>query len=142
MTLRILYLSSHARSFMDPGFSHYIEGIKPLHPLEMKRCKTLRKLLESLKKTQGKVVALSRKGKLMDNETWLRFVQKHLSTPPHTLTFVVGGAEGLPEEVFQRSSAILSFSPLTIAHELFLCLLLEQIYRALTRMHGLRYHKG
>ncbi|ODA43213.1 LSU m3Psi1915 methyltransferase RlmH [Thermodesulfovibrio sp. N1] len=40
----------------------------------------------------------------------------------------------------KKASLILSLSPLTFTHELTRLILLEQIYRAFTIIHGKNYH--
>jgi 23S rRNA (pseudouridine1915-N3)-methyltransferase len=53
--------------------------------------------------------------------------------------FVVGGADGLPEEWRERADVLLALTPLTLPHELARVVLAEQIYRALARHHGHPY---
>ena len=52
------------------------------------------------------------------------------------IAFVIGPAEG-----FSREVSGWSLSPLTFPHQLAICLLLEQIYRAKTIIEGHPYHK-
>ena len=56
-------------------------------------------------------------------------------------TFLVGGPLGLHAEVRERSDERWSLSPLTLPHELVRVVVVEQIYRALTILRGLPYHK-
>ena len=55
------------------------------------------------------------------------------------LVFVVGGADGLPEDWKRRADLLLSLSPLTMPHELARVVLAEQIYRAFTTLRGHPY---
>ncbi len=55
--------------------------------------------------------------------------------------FLLGGPDGLDEEVLQRSDRVVSLSPLTFPHELARVILLEQIYRGLTLLRGHPYHR-
>jgi len=54
---------------------------------------------------------------------------------------VIGGAFGLGREILERSSLKLSLSPMTLPHEIARLILAEQLYRALTILRGLPYHK-
>ena len=56
-------------------------------------------------------------------------------------TFVIGGAHGLSPHVLSRAGQTISFSKLTLPHQLVRILLLEQLYRAFTIMNGEKYHK-
>ena len=55
--------------------------------------------------------------------------------------FVIGGANGLSDEVKRRSEKMISLSLMTFTHEMARVILLEQIYRALTIGRGMKYHK-
>ena len=55
--------------------------------------------------------------------------------------FVVGGPLGLDRSFLTRADWVWSLSPLTFPHELVRVILVEQLYRALTLLRGLPYHK-
>jgi len=57
------------------------------------------------------------------------------------VAFVVGGPNGLAPELVARADRRWSLSRLTLTHEMARVLLLEQLYRAFTIVHGLPYQK-
>lgn len=57
------------------------------------------------------------------------------------LTFIVGGPNGVSPELSSRVSKRWSLSRLTLTHEMARVVLLEQLYRAYTIIHGLPYQK-
>ena len=57
------------------------------------------------------------------------------------VAFVVGGPNGLAPELVIRADKRWSLSRLTLTHEMARVLLLEQLYRAFTIVHGLPYQK-
>ena len=57
------------------------------------------------------------------------------------IAFVVGGPNGLAPELVARADKRWSLSRLTLTHEMARVLLLEQLYRAFTIVHGLPYQK-
>jgi 23S rRNA (pseudouridine1915-N3)-methyltransferase len=57
----------------------------------------------------------------------------------HDMVFIVGGSDGLPAEWRPRADLLLALSPMTMPHELARVILAEQIYRALTTLHGHPY---
>jgi len=57
------------------------------------------------------------------------------------VAFIVGGHNGVSAEVAARADMSWSLSRLTLTHEMVRPLLLEQIYRAYTIIHGLPYQK-
>ncbi len=59
-----------------------------------------------------------------------------------TLSIIVGGSRGLDDNVLGMCSQRISFSKMTFPHQLFRVMLLEQIYRWLSIIHGTPYHKA
>jgi len=57
------------------------------------------------------------------------------------VTFIVGGPNGVASELVGRVSKRWSLSRLTLTHEMARVVLLEQLYRAYTIIHGLPYQK-
>src|SRR5690349_12269331 len=57
------------------------------------------------------------------------------------VAFVVGGPNGLAPELVRRADKRWSLSRLTLTHEMARVLLVEQLYRAFTIVHGLPYQK-
>jgi len=57
------------------------------------------------------------------------------------VAFVVGGPHGVAPELVARADKRWSLSRLTLTHEMARVLLLEQLYRAYTIVHGLPYQK-
>ena len=67
---------------------------------------------------------------------------KLLSSHNQNITFVIGGASGLPPSLNNSASWQLSLSPLTFPHEIARLLLIEQLYRAKTIIQGGPYHRA
>jgi 23S rRNA (pseudouridine1915-N3)-methyltransferase len=57
------------------------------------------------------------------------------------VAFIIGGHWGVSREVLNRAKVRWSLSRLTLTHEMARVLLVEQVYRAYTIMHGLPYQK-
>ena len=56
------------------------------------------------------------------------------------ITFLIGGAFGLSQEVRAAAKERLSFSRMTFTHQMVRLLLVEQIYRAFKNNRGEKYH--
>ncbi len=59
---------------------------------------------------------------------------------PRPLTFIIGGAYGVDEELRQRADFVWSLSTLVFPHELVRLILTEQLYRAQCIIAGHPYH--
>ena len=57
------------------------------------------------------------------------------------VSFVIGGPQGVSETLIKKAEHRWSMSRLTLTHEMARVLLLEQLYRAYTIIHGLPYQK-
>ena len=82
------------------------------------------------------VVALSEEGKTMNSYAFAELIKKQPD-----ITFLIGNAFGLSDEVKKKSNLLLSLSPLTFPHEMAQLILVEQIYRAETINAGRSYQK-
>jgi rRNA large subunit m3Psi methyltransferase RlmH len=58
------------------------------------------------------------------------------------VTFVIGGADGIPAAVLERAERTWSLGPLTLPHELARVVVYEQLYRAYTIRRGANYHRA
>lgn len=59
-----------------------------------------------------------------------------------SINFIVGSSYGLDSSIYQINNSIkISFSQLTLPHQLFQVVIAEQIYRSLTIINNQKYHK-
>jgi 23S rRNA (pseudouridine1915-N3)-methyltransferase len=77
-------------------------------------------------------------GKTFDTPQFVDLVRR-AENDARDLVFVVGGADGLPQEWVAGAGLLLSLTPLTLPHEFARAILAEQIYRALTTLRGHPY---
>lgn len=92
-------------------------------------------------KCKGKIIALDGRGKLLSSEEIAGFIEEKKVAGISELSFVIGGSNGLSEELKNKADLVLSFGKITFPHQLFRVVLCEQIYRAMTIISGLPYHK-
>lgn len=94
-----------------------------------------------LAKSSGIIVCLDSKGTQFSSKELSNFIHEKQLSGGSTISFVIGGSNGLSAEVLSRANAIISFGKITFPHQLFRVVLMEQIYRAFTIIAGLPYHK-
>jgi len=82
------------------------------------------------------VVALEVDGESVTSTELSQRVERWTSRGKGAVTFVIGGAEGIPSELSRAAAARLSLSRLTLPHRLARVLLAEQLYRALSILRG------
>ncbi len=83
------------------------------------------------------VILLDETGSIFDSPALAKLIDQQLS---HKLTFIIGGAYGVNQEVKQRADFIWSLSKLVFPHQLVSLLLTEQIYRAQAINRNQPYH--
>ncbi len=88
---------------------------------------------------KGYLIALSPEGKRMTSEKFSRLLSE--KTDAGEVSFFIGGSHGLHENLKKKADLVLSFSDMTMPHQLFRIVLLEQIYRAFMIASGRTYHK-
>ncbi len=81
------------------------------------------------------------KGELLTTLEFTKQINDNLTNGNSNITFIIGGSDGLDEEILSISNKLISFSKLTFPHGLFRGILLEQIYRAFKIMNNETYHK-
>ena len=57
------------------------------------------------------------------------------------INFIIGGSNGVHEDIKRMVNERISFSKLTFPHQLFRVILLEQIYRSFKILNNEEYHK-
>ena len=57
------------------------------------------------------------------------------------VALVIGGADGMSDELLAQASAKISLSKLTLPHQLVRVVLIEQIYRAMSLINNHPYHR-
>jgi 23S rRNA (pseudouridine1915-N3)-methyltransferase len=87
------------------------------------------------------LVALDERGGTLGSEAFAARIARWRDDGRKSLTFVIGGADGLGEAVQARAQETFSFGAMTMPHQLVRILLLEQIYRAATILSGHPYHR-
>jgi len=80
-------------------------------------------------------------GKKYTSKRFSDLIQNNFNQGKSKIAFLVGGSNGLSDEIKKSANGIISFSDMTFAHHLFKVMLLEQIYRAFTILNNEKYHK-
>ena len=109
---------------------------------ELERVKSIegQKILAKLKESSY-VIALAIEGKKLSSEAFAAQIDKLMTDGYGDITFIIGGSNGLSDEVLSRAQYLLSFSKMTFPHQLLRLILMEQIYRAFRSMNNHPYHK-
>ena len=96
-------------------------------------------ILKTLKPTDD-VMLLDESGKEYSSVEFARLLQDKINYAGKDIVFIIGGAYGFSEAVYQRANGKMSLSRMTFSHQMVRAIFAEQIYRAFTIIRGEPYH--
>ena len=99
----------------------------------LQRAKEVKSIVDSL-------ISLAIKGTDLSSLELADKIDKIFISNPN-ITFIIGGSNGIRQDILDKSNMLLSFSKLTYPHGLFRLILLEQIYRSFKILNNESYHK-
>jgi 23S rRNA (pseudouridine1915-N3)-methyltransferase len=144
MKLKIAWIGRTKNSAVQALRDDYINRISRYIPTETREFASEEALLQSLEKTAPRplFVVLDLRGKQFSSEELADFFDKHQDRGTQAMILAIGPADGWSEAAIKASQFQLSMGKMTLAHELALVVLAEQIYRAFTILKGHPYHSG
>ncbi len=156
MKIRLVSIGKGEDEFVRIGVDRFLKRVRHYHPVEEVRLKEVKagkeaeiprvirlegeRILKVLD-PRDRICLLDVAGEETSSEGFAEFLEDELRRPGRSLSFVIGGAEGLSPAVQSRADRRLSLSQMTLPHELARLILLEQIYRGFTILKGKRYHR-
>lgn len=138
---RIIAVGKVRKGWVQEGVALYLKRLQGLQVVELKDS-TPEKEAEAIRST---LRADEWPVMLMEQGTPLAsipFAQRLERLGNERLAFVIGGADGLTDELKAAARWQLSLSPMTFPHELARLLLLEQLFRAQAILQGSPYHRA
>ena len=155
MKITLLTVGKTDRDWVRQGMEIYISRLKHYIPFsvveipELKNVSALTKdqiktregelILKSIRPTDD-VIILDEKGKEYTSVDFARIIQDKISYTCKDMVYVIGGAYGFSDAVYQRANSKISLSKMTFSHQMVRAIFVEQLYRAFTIMKGEPYH--
>ncbi len=96
-------------------------------------------ILKNLKSTD-RVILLDERGKEHRSIEFADEIRKMTLGSGKDIVFVIGGAYGFSEAVYDRCNGKISLSRMTFSHQMVRVIFTEQLYRAFTIIKGEPYH--
>ena len=135
-----------------PGVAEYAKRLQHYARTELKELPESRASGDKARTEEGEallgklsprddLVALDERGKELTTLELAQWLGKQQQTG-RDLAFVIGGDEGLGDELRGRARLVLCLSRFTLPHRLARLILVEQLYRAFTVLRGEAYHRG
>ena len=143
--IKVICIGKIKEKYLVDGINDYLQRINKYHKIEiieLPDSDILKEGNEILKhiKDRDYVISLAIEGEMLSSIDLSEKIAKTFITNP-CITFIIGGSNGISDEVKAKSDYKLSFSKLTYPHGLFRMILLEQIYRSFKIINNESYHK-
>ena len=132
-------LSQYAKTEQSELMEERIANEDNRAEIEAALSKEADKILAAIPKDAYKI-ALCVEGKQYSSEELARLIGDGCDRSGK-IAFIIGSSYGLSEKVKRECDLKLSFSKLTIPHQLMKVVLFEATYRSFTILAGKRYHK-
>ena len=126
--------------YLKDGCAEYLKRISAFAKISVKEFSDDGKMLAAIPQRAYKI-ALCIEGKMLDSTELADAIDKLAVSGVSDIVFIIGGSDGLDEEIKAKCNLRLSFSKMTFPHQLMRMILLEQIYRAFTIINHGKYHK-
>jgi 23S rRNA (pseudouridine1915-N3)-methyltransferase len=142
MKLHIITVGAPKLSYAKAGWEEYWGRLQHFHNLRVTHVTDKNNNAKHLLEAAGNSykIALEIKGTQLSSPELAAFLDKR-AQEGREVALLIGGPDGLPQEVRDVADYQLSFSKLTFPHDLAMVVLLEALYRASTISAGLPYHK-
>ncbi len=146
MRINLIVIGKLKEKFLVDGVAEYIRRLKKFTTIEIREiaeCRTVeeegQKILSLVPKDSWLCV-LDVSGVYLSSEDFAKKIATLNLSGVNNLTFAIGGAFGLSEELRRAASFRLSLSEMTFTHQMARLILVEQIYRAFKINRHEPYH--
>ena len=143
--IKIICIGKIKEKYLTEGINDYLKRISKYHKIsiiELPDNDIEKEGNEIIKHIDSKdyVISLAIEGNQLSSLDLSEKIDKTFISNP-CITFIIGGSNGIREDIKNKSNYLLSFAKLTYPHGLFRMILLEQIYRSFKILNNETYHK-
>lgn len=147
MKINIVCVGTLKEKYFKDAVAEYLKRLTPFAQVRITEVKEEqvdsinREAKNILPAVKGYLSVMAIDGKQISSEELAAFFKEKSVQGVSEYTFVIGGSYGTGKEVRDRADQLLSFGRITLPHQLFRVVLLEQIYRAFSINNNSPYHK-
>tara|TARA_B110000459_G_scaffold198339_1_gene243181 strand:+ start:3664 stop:4137 length:474 start_codon:yes stop_codon:yes gene_type:complete len=155
MKVKLITIGKTSVSFLIEGEAEYQKRLKHymrFERIDLNDIKSSQKLSQNeVKKKEGTlllskidandlVVLLDERGAQMGSIQFAKWFEKKTISGVRNIVFIIGGAFGFDQAVYERANEKVSLSNLTFSHQMIRLFFLEQLYRIASILKGEKYH--
>lgn len=155
MKIVVLVIGKTNQAFVQDGIEEFCGRLKHYIPFDIEVVADIKnaknRSFQEIKDREGDIllkyfrhgdhiVLLDENGKQYSSLEFAHFIEKKTHQVGKRLVFVVGGAYGFSEKIYDKANEKISISKMTFSHQMIRLIFVEQIYRAMTIMNNEPYH--
>lgn len=155
MKITLLTIGKTDEKWLKEGIAKYLDRLKhyisfrvieissPKNFSRLPKDLLIKKEAELLLKEVDKadrIYLLDENGTGYSSDTFASFLQKLMNASVREVVFVIGGAFGFHDSIFQKADGKISLSKMTFSHQMIRLFFVEQLYRGFTILKGESYH--
>ena len=155
MEVKLITVGKTDVPWVKEGLDLYVSRLRHYVPFSLAEIPQLKNVSafsqEQIKEKEGELILkqvapgytfilLDERGKQYRSVEWSDWIQRQHSKGGKGLVFVVGGAYGFSQKVYERADGLVSLSKMTFSHQMVRTVFAEQLYRAFTIIRGEPYH--
>ncbi len=154
MKIELIVIGKTNFSFIEEGIMEYksrinhfinfeiivLPDVKQKLPIAKLKEKESEVLLNYIQSKDMELYLLDDKGKEYTSIDFSLIIQDKVNIVRKDLAFIIGGAYGFSQVVYNTIPNKISFSRFTFSHQLIRLIFVEQLYRAFTIIKNLPYH--
>ena len=155
MKITLLTMGRTDVAWVREGLMLYVSRLKHYLPFvlnelpELKNASSLSRdqirrkegeLLLAQLRASDEVILLDEKGREYRSLEFASFIEGRMLGGGRDIVFVVGGAYGFSDAVYDGADGKVSLSKMTFSHQMVRTVFAEQLYRAMTIIKGEPYH--
>lgn len=155
MKITLLTVGKTDKDWVRQGLDIYVSRLKHYIPFTLSEIPELKNVSAltsaQIKQKEGDLILkqirpgddlilLDERGKQFSSVELAKNLQDKISYSGRDIVFVIGGAYGFSDAVYERADSRISLSRMTFSHQMVRTIVAEQLYRAFTIMRGEPYH--
>ncbi len=153
MKITLLVVGKTSTGYLTQGIEEYVKRVQRYVPFDIR-------IIPDVKRNQGPqrqkelegeamlstitgadyVTLLDERGTHLTSREFAQDIDKKMVQLPSRWILVIGGPYGFSQAMYDRANSKLSLSKMTFPHEMVRLFVVEQLYRAMTILHGEPYH--
>ena len=141
LSIRVICVGRLKEKFYTDAANEYLKRLAGYCKLEVVELPEHRPEIEAKLPPGASIVALCVEGREFDSHELSKLLTDCAGSGSPRLCFIIGGSDGLDDEIKNKADIKLSMSKMTFPHNLARVMLLEQLYRGFKIAEGGKYHK-